>query len=75
MKEASHKKPYDIWCVYLKCSEWDKMWISGCQGLAEGSDEEWLLMGMMYLWEIDGNILKLLEYLDSGDGCTTLCIY
>ena len=29
-------------------------------------------MGMMYLWEIDGNILKLLEYLDSGDGCTTL---
>ena len=32
-------------------------------------------MGMMYLWEIDGNILKLLEYLDSGDGCTTLCIY
>ena len=32
-------------------------------------------MDMMYLWGIDENILKLLEYLDSGDGCTTLCIY
>ena len=32
-------------------------------------------MGMMFLWGTDENILKHLEYLDSGDGCTTLCIY
>ena len=78
--QAKWKKPviksltiYDA--IYLKCSEQDKTEISSCQGLAEGSYEEWLLTDMMYLWGIDENILKLLEYLDSGDGCTTLCIY
>lgn len=49
----------------------DKQQISGCLGLGEEKNGEWLLMGTgLFFWD-DGNVLKF----DHSDSCTTQSIY
>ena len=61
-KEANHKKPF-IRNVRNRQIYRDGKWSGDCQGLEGSGSEEWLLMGTLFSFEIDENVLKL----DTGD--------
>ena len=63
VKEVSHKRLHIVWLNFYEVSKIGKSihrkWISGCQRVGRGSNEEWLLKSTGFFLGIEKNVLKL----------------
>ena len=63
VKEVSHKRLHIVWLNFYEVSKIGKSiqrkWISGCQRVGRGSNEEWLLKSTSFFLGIEKNVLKL----------------